>query len=53
MTEQFAKHMRTHRKFLLDRLSIYTSSKLFSDCSSHHFQRPYLLTWQCRRCFRF
>ncbi len=53
MTQQLTKHMRTHGKFLLDRLSIYTSSKLLPDSSSNNLQRPYLLTWQCRRCFRF
>jgi len=53
MTQQLTKHMWTHGKFLLDRLSIYTSNKLLPDCSSNNLQRPYLLTGQCRRCFRF
>ena len=53
MTQQLPKHMRTNSQFLLDHLSMYTSSKLLPNCSSHHFQRPYLLTGQCRWSFRF
>ena len=53
MTQQFTKYMRTHRKFLLDRLSIHTSRKLLTNRSRHDFQRPYLLIGQGRRAFRF
>ncbi len=53
MAQQFTKHMWTNRQLLLDRLSIYTSCKLLPNRRSHNFQRPYLLTGQGRRAFRF
>ena len=53
MAQQLPKHMLTNSQLLHNRLSINTSSKLLPNCGSHHFQRPYRLTRQCRWSFRF
>ena len=43
--QQLTKHMRTHSQFLLDHLSILTSSNLGANRLSNHFKRADYSTW--------
>ncbi len=45
MGQQLTKHMRTHSQFLLNRLSIFTSSNLGANRFSNHFKRAHHSTW--------
>jgi len=51
--QQLTKHMRTHSEFLLDRLSIFTSSNLGANRLSNYLKRTHLSARNSRKrlCF--